>query len=175
MESILLPISTLCWLGVTALYDLHKRSAPNWLTLPVLTASLIWGVIQGEWTVSVFVLMLILVSDLTVIWGITGAAVLVVIYQLLPIPAFTMGLCMKTLGLFGIWSIWKQGKMGGADAKVLLALTQTFGLIILLVVLVTGGLLALYARLKHQSTMPYLVAVFFGSLVYFLKILFTYP
>jgi Flp pilus assembly protein protease CpaA len=175
MNQIILPLSTSCWLGVTALCDLRKRTVPNWLTLPVLGASLLWGFFRGEWAVSTFVLLLILASDLPFAWGAVGAASLVALFQLLPFAAFNADESLKSLALFWIWSLWKLGKMGGADAKVLLALTQTFGLGIFLTVLIAGGVFALFARIRRQFSLPYLVPVFFGSVCFFLGNLLNHP
>jgi Flp pilus assembly protein protease CpaA len=175
MNQIILPLSASCWLGVTAFFDLHKRTVPNWLTLPILGASLLLGFFRGEWPVSTIVLLLILVSDLPFAWGVSVTASLVALFQLLPVAVFSADIGMKTLALFGIWSLWKLGKMGGADAKVLLALTLTFGLGILLAALVSGGVFALFAHLRRQSSLPYLVPVFCGSVVFFLTRLFVQP
>lgn len=167
MNPVLLPLLTSSWLCGAALFDLKKRAVPNWLTLPVLAASLAWGFLRGEWPVSTLVLLLILVSDLPFFWGLAAAAGLVALYQLLPVPSFTGAASLESLLLLGIWTTWKLGKTGGADAKVLLALTLAFGPGICLVVLVTGGIAALIARLRHQESLPYMLPVLAGSILYF--------
>ncbi len=168
MTSVLLPICTTFWLGATALWDLRKRMVPNWLTLPVLAASILWGFFRGDWPIAAFVLLLILLSDLPTAWGALGSASLITLYQLLPGVPFNPGMGIETLALFGIWSVWKLGKMGGADLKVLLAITLVHGPGILLGALLAGGCFALLALLHRQSNLPYLVPVFYGYSCYFL-------
>lgn len=168
MNSVLLPTATTVWLGATALWDLRKRMVPNWLTLPVLVASILWGIFRGDWPIAAFVLLLILLSDLPIVWGVLGAASLIALYQLLPGVPFNPGMGIETLALFGIWCVWKLGKMGGADLKVLLAITLVHGPWILLAALLAGGVFALLALLRHQRTLPFLVPVFYGSSFYFL-------
>ncbi len=68
------------------------------------------------------------------------------------------------LVIFAAWVLWERGAMGGADAKLILALALLFanGVFFLLILLV-GGVQGLVGLIAGKKTIPYTVAITLGT------------
>ncbi len=68
-----------------------------------------------------------------------------------------------------IWLLWDFGLIGGADAKLLIAvLLVTSNPAVLIPIFLAGGVLGLVARLRKKSEIPFVVSIFSGTFLFFL-------
>lgn len=155
----------LIWLSVCVACDLKTRQVPNLLTLIPLVLAGIWRLISGDWQLTLLVIALILISDLPkagwrIPFGILAAF----------IAAGFAGFTEKTpqiVVLFVVWAMWERGLLGGADAKIILALVLLFadGRLLLLI-LIAGGFQGLVALIINRRQIPYTLSIAIGSIVW---------
>ena len=166
MLKLLLLLPLLVWLLVSMIYDLRYREIPAKLTLiPLILAGIYALFVHGAWVSVGFTAALILIADLEprqrrlmFVWVVAAFAA---IFD----PAATVQIVI----LLTIWLLWDFGAMGGADAKLLFVIGLTiqqpvvFGLIAL-----TGGIQGLVALLLHRKEIPFVVAIFVGTIFFVL-------
>jgi Flp pilus assembly protein protease CpaA len=126
--SVLLVVSTLCWLFLVAYQDARKGMVSNWLTVPPLFLSALLWLARGEWSVGLLLAVLLIVGEvldrlhLPAALGIGPAAMMTAIFAAsVPqevSPVLVAWLCA--------WAAWTLPLVGGADAKVLMALVALF-------------------------------------------------
>ena len=130
--------------------------------IPMAAAGLV-GILFGRWSSACLLLALILLSDLSslrVQLGLLGTLIIVLID-----PASAL----LNLSISLLWLLWEKGLLGGADAKILIALLLLWGDPWLLVwVALAGGLQGLLAWLRKQPEIPYTVAILLGSVGFWL-------
>ena len=155
------------WLAVCAICDLRKREVPPALTLLPLFGAVLWNALKGHFTVTVFVILLMILADVPLrMRGFAGALqaallCLVLVTDPQPLPA-----AATMLVAFALWTLWKLEKMGGADAQVLIALALVFGPTVLLPITLAGGVQGLLSLLAKKKTIPYMLSILAGTSVF---------
>ena len=147
------------------LYDLRQREVPIALTLIYLSGSGGAAILQGNWAPLGLTAALIMISD---IHSPNHRRVLAGIAFVL---AFILQPANLTLSLFtlAIWSFWDFGLIGGADAKLLIAvLLVTGNPAVLIPIFLAGGIQGLVARLRNKSEIPFVVSIFSGTFLFLL-------
>ena len=161
-----LPI-VLAWLGWCVWHDLRNREVPNFITIIPMATSCLIGVLFGRWAAAFLVAVLILLADIgsyRVGLGIIATAILA-----LTSPAQSL-ICVSILW---VWLFWERGALGGADAKILIALLQLWGNPSLLIwIALAGGLQGLVAWRRKRREIPYTLAILVGSMGFWFGKLF---
>ena len=155
----------LIWLSVCVAYDLKTRQVPNLLTLLPLVLVSIWRLTSGDWQPIFLIMVLILISDLPKAgWRIPLGILAAVI------AAGFAGFTEKPpqiVVLIVVWAVWERGLLGGADAKIILALVLLFADgRLLLPILIVGGLQGLVALTLKRKQIPYTLSIAIGSIVW---------
>ncbi len=147
------------------LYDLRQREIPIALPLIYPAGGGVVSILHQLWAPLIFTTALILISEIhspdlrRILAGI--ALILAGILQ----PTH-LGLSLSTLV---IWSFWDLGLIGGADAKLMIALLFVTGSpAVLLPIFVAGGIQGLIARLRKKTEIPFVVSIFSGTFLYLL-------
>ncbi len=152
-------------LFVCMIYDLKDREVPMPLTLGCLIGAGVFGLFHGLWSPVLLTIALTHVADFNprekrLAFAFTLSA-FAGIFQ----PA-TAIICVVILG---VWMLWEFGIMGGADVKLLIAITLITGNpAILIPVSVVGGIQGVIASLRKQREIPFVVSIFCGALFFLL-------
>lgn len=147
------------------IYDLKDREVPMPLTLGSLAGAGILGLFHGLWSPVLLTIALTHVADFNprekrLAFALTLSA-FAGIFQ--PDAAL---LCAVILS---IWMLWEFGIMGGADVKLLVAITiMTGNSTILIPIAVAGGIQGVIASLRKQREIPFVVSIFCGTLFFVL-------
>jgi Flp pilus assembly protein protease CpaA len=153
------------WLLACAISDLRTRTVPTWLTVVPLLGATVWVAWRGAWPLAFLVLTLVALDDLH--WRARGflgglqGLLLLFTWQLDGLAGLGTG-----LALLAIWLCWKLGAFGGADAQVLMTLTLLFQPAVLLPVALASGLQGLVQWLRKKPTLPAMLAMLAGTLLY---------
>lgn len=152
----------LLWLGICVVFDLRTRQVPTPLTIIPLFLAAGWRLSLDGWQLVLLTAVLVLLSHLprakwriplgccAAIGGISIAGSPDKVYALLVI--------------FAVWALWEIGATGGADAKIIIALVLFFADGLLLVpIALAGGIQGLAALIAGRKTIPYTVAITFGT------------
>lgn len=145
------------------IFDLRNRTVPMPLTLGGLAFSALFALYHQLWFPVLLTTVLIVLSDvqpkrrrLIFALALTIAAVIV------QPDAVTI-----SVAILIVWSMWELRLLGGADAKLMIAITLFFGSpTFLLPVAVAGGIQGFIAHLRNQRTIPFVVSIFFGTMLY---------
>ncbi len=149
----------LLWLLACVRHDLRSREVPVWLTVAPLAIAGLIGVLLGRWAPACLVLALVLISDLPS--GRVGTALPATLVLLLLDPA----LGWLDFSILATWLLWEKGAMGGADAKMILALLLLYGQAgLLLWIALAGGIQGVVAWSRKQKEIPYTVSILMGWL-----------
>jgi len=157
------------WLGVCAVWDIKTRKVPNVLSLSGLAYGLLVASMQENWPAAALAVVLVFLSDLP-----KPIASFVSIIALGFAGAFTylkLGLGMEAIlaqcVLVVVWQMWLRGLTGGADAKILMGLVLIYGSGIFLAATFAGGVMGLFALLRKQRMLPYVLPIAVGSAAFF--------
>jgi Flp pilus assembly protein protease CpaA len=160
-----MPISiiTLIALFVCMVFDLRLHTIPPALSIGFLVGSAIFSVSQTIWAPVGIVIILILVSDINPKYlrliGSTASLILSSILQ----PEYAA----IHLALFGIWFLWELKALGGADVKLLFGLLLLFpNPSILIPIALLGGIQGVFAKIRKQKEIPFVVSIFGGTVIY---------
>jgi Flp pilus assembly protein protease CpaA len=159
-------VLALPWLFLCTLHDLRSRTVPAWLTIPPLLGSVAWNAWQGSWAVSLLMLTLVFLDDLS--WHLRG--ILAGLQGLLLLFAWQQaGFDGVILGLtlLSIWLSWKLGAFGGADVQVLMALSLFFGSAILVPVALMNAIQGLAGMVMKRKTIPAMLSILAGACFFF--------
>ncbi len=152
----------IAWLIACILFDLCMREVPAILTVPPLILAAIWRLIHGDWKIVLVVAALVVISDFPL------APVRIPLACLASFLAYIVGdppISLSVLfAILVVWVMWELGATGGADAKIIIALFLFFGDGRLLVpILLAGGVQGLGGWITQKKTIPYTVAITFGT------------
>lgn len=165
-QTVLLPLLIL-WLLVCMIHDLRSREVPEKLTLYPLIAAGLYGLLQGQWMPVLLLPVLIIVSD----WEPRGKRLLSAVVGSVFTSIFDERTVVPVVALFTIWLLWEMGAMGGADAKLLMVITLVIGSPwMLALIALVGGVQGLFGLLIRKRSVPYVVAIFVGTLLYAVNI-----
>jgi Flp pilus assembly protein protease CpaA len=156
------------WLALCTWHDLRTRTVPALLTIPPLLAAMAWHGCSESWPVAVLAMTLLVLDDLPWRWR----GILAGVQGLLLAAAWgASGVTSALLGLtlIGIWSLWKSGAIGGADAQVVMTLALFLGLGILVPVALATGVQALLQKFRGRDTIPAMLGILAGVGLYNLK------
>lgn len=161
-HTVLLPL-LIGWLLACMIYDLHSRQVPDKLTLYPLIAAGLYGLLQGQWMLVLLLPVLMIVSD----WEPRGKRLLFAGVASAFAAIFDERTAVPVFALFTIWLLWEMGAMGGADAKLLMVITMVIGSPwVLALIAMAGGVQGLFGLLTRKRSVPYVVAIFAGTLLY---------
>jgi Flp pilus assembly protein protease CpaA len=148
---------------VATYYDLRSREVPAWLTLTTLLGSGAYAIYRGLWMPALLTVALCLISEMTIPLQRRAFAVVISAFAAIFQPSSTI-IC---LALFITWLLWDLGHMGGADMKLMIASTLAFGSpAVLIPITIMGGFQGAVALLRKQTSVPYVLSIFLGTLVY---------
>lgn len=148
---------------VATYYDLRSREVPAWLTSTSLLGTGAYATYLGFWMPAFLTVALCLVSEMTIPAQRRSFAIVISAFTAIFQPSSTM-IC---LALFTIWILWDLGHMGGADMKLMIAATLAFGSpAVLIPITIVGGFQGVVALLHKQTSVPYVLSIFLGTLVY---------
>ncbi len=161
-QTVLLPL-LIVWLLVCMIHDLRSRQVPDKLTLYPLIAAGLYGFVQGQWMPVLLLPMLIIVSD----WEPRGKRLLFAGVASAFAAILDERKVVLVVALFTIWLLWEMSAMGGADAKLLMVITLVTGNPwVLALIALAGGVQGLFGLLTRKRSVPYVVAIFAGTLLY---------
>ena len=165
-QTVLLPLLIL-WLLVCMIHDLRSRQVPEKLTLYPLIAAGLYGLVQGQWMPVLLLPVLIIISD----WEPRGKRLLFAVVASVFAAIFDERTVVPVVALFTIWLLWEMGAMGGADAKLLMVITLVVSSPwVLTLIALVGGVQGLIGLLTRKRSVPYVVAIFAGTLLYAVNI-----
>lgn len=132
------------------------------MTLTTLLGSGAYAVINGSWMQALLTLALCLVSEMSIPLQRRSFAVDISAFSAIFQPSSTI-IC---LAIFTIWLLWDLGHTGGADMKLMIATTLTFGSpAILIPVTILSGFQGAVALLRMQTYVPSVLSIFLGTLL----------
>lgn len=154
----------ICALLLIATYfDLRFREVPPWLTLTSLIGSGIYAVFHGLWIPALLTVALCLVSEMTIPLQRRSFAVVISTFAII----FQPSSIIACLALFTIWLLWDLGHIGGADMKLMIAATLAFGSpAVVIPITIVGGFQGAVALMRKQTSVPYVLSIFLGTLIY---------
>ena len=164
-------IVLLALLFACTIYDLRDREVPMAFTNGGLVGAGIYALCNGLCTPVLLTIALIYGADFNprakrLTFALTVSALLV-IFQ----PAQAL-ICILILG---VWLLWEFGVLGGADGKLLIAVTLVFGNpIILIPISIAGGIQGLIASLQKKKEIPFVASIFCGTLLFVVYPHFSY-
>jgi Flp pilus assembly protein protease CpaA len=148
---------------IATYFDLRFREVPAWLTLTALLESGAYAVFNGFWMPALLTVALCLVSEITIPVQRRSFAAVISAFSAIFLPSSTIA----CLALFSIWLLWDLGHIGGADLKLMIAATLAFGSpAVLIPITIVGGFQGGAALLRKRTTVPYVLSIFLGTLVY---------
>ena len=123
-----LVIPALLWLFAVAWQDARKHEVSPWLTVPPLFASAFWWLAKGEWSVGAFLVVLLVVGEVFERLHLPAA---LGIGPVILVAGFLAGQSPQDVHLVltawaCAWPAWTLHLVGGADAKVFMALVAFF-------------------------------------------------
>lgn len=148
---------------VATYYDLRFREAPAWLTISTLLGSGTYAIYRGLWMPAFLTIALCLISEMTIPLQRRSFAAVISAFSAIFQPAAAI-IC---LALFTIWLLWDLGHMGGADMKLMITATLAFcSPAVLIPITIIGGFQGALALLRKQTSVPYVLSIFLGTLFY---------
>jgi Flp pilus assembly protein protease CpaA len=148
---------------IATYYDLRSREVPAWLTISTLLGSGAYAIYRGLWMPAILTIALCLVSEMTIPLQRRSFAAVISVFSAIFQPAGAI-IC---LALFTIWLLWDLGHMGGADMKLMIAATLAFcSPAVLIPITIIGGFQGALALLRKQTSVPYVLSIFLGTLFY---------
>ncbi len=155
----------MAWLVTCVIFDLRFRQVPPLLTIPPLVLSGLWRLIQGEWSIVILVVALILISDFRwPKWRIPLACLVTKLTLTITSPPETI---YALLVIFAAWALWEIGATGGADAKLIISLVLLFGNgLFFIPIVMAGGIQGLVGLISRKKTIPYTVAITLGTVTW---------
>ncbi|HOD05484.1 MAG TPA: hypothetical protein PKH92_10615 [Anaerolineaceae bacterium] len=148
--------------------DVKTRKVPNVLTLTVLVYGMISASIRGNWPAALLVVLFVILSDLRQSIASPVSLLALAIAGIVSWQKLGLGLdaILVQIMMFVIWQMWLHRLTGGADAKILLALTLLYGSGIFLAATLAGGVFGLVALLFKKRTLPYVLPIAAGAIVF---------
>ena len=121
-------VLALLWLFAVAWQDAREREVSPWLTVPPLFASAFWWLARGEWSVSAFLVVLLIVGEVFERLHLPPA---LGIGPVIVVASWLAGQSPQDVRLIltawaCAWPAWTLHFVGGADAKVFMALVAFF-------------------------------------------------
>ena len=126
--SALVIVPALCWLFLVAYQDARKGMVPNWLTVPPLFLSAFLWLARGTWSLGLLLAILLIVGEvldrlhLPAALGIGPAAMATAVLA----ASTPQAVSLVLVAWLCAWVAWTLHLVGGADAKVLMALVALF-------------------------------------------------
>jgi Flp pilus assembly protein protease CpaA len=152
-----LSLISLPWLLAVARQDARTRQVGNWLTVPPLFAGALLWLWRGKWQVAVLLVGLLLIADLlhrrgrSLAMGLGPGLLLTVFLS----RGTDRDMALVLVAWFCAWAAWIMHLVGGADAKVLMALVAFMPDFRLLALLfgaqITWSIYHLALRYKKQA------------------------
>ena len=166
MADLILFVLLLAWLFVCMVYDLRFREVPAKLTIfPFIIAGL-YALWRGWWVPPLLATALIFISDLEPRERRYAFAGLFSAFAAIFEPATALTVAI----LATIWVLWEVRAMGGADAKLLMVIALILPTpAVFLWIALAGGLQGLVAFGMRKKEVPYIVAIFAGTLLFSLQ------
>lgn len=151
--------------------DVKTRKVPNVLTLTVLAYGMISASIRGNWPAALLVVAYILLSDMPKMTASLTSTLSLLLLGIAGVASWHsldlgMDAILVQVVMFIVWQMWAKGLTGGADAKILLALTLLYGSGIFLAATLAGGVFGLVALLFKKRTLPYVLPIAAGAIVF---------
>jgi Flp pilus assembly protein protease CpaA len=157
-KSVLLVLLLVC-----AVYDLRDREVPMPLTLGALVGAGVYALFSGIWSPVLLTIALTHVADINPREKRLAFALTLSVFSGL----FQPGAAFICAVILSVWMLWEFGVMGGADTKLLIAITlMTGNPAILIPISVAGGIQGVIASLRNQREIPFVVSIFCGSLLF---------
>lgn len=152
-------------LFVGMIYDLRDREVPMPLTLGCLIGPGVYALLSGLWSPVLLTIALTHVADFNPREKRLAFALTLSAFAGLLQPAASL----NCLVILGFWMLWEFGIMGGADVKLLIAITLVTGNPgFLIPISIAGGIQGVIASLRKQKEVPFVVSIFCGSLLFVL-------
>jgi Flp pilus assembly protein protease CpaA len=158
-------IALLVLLFMSMIYDQRKREVPMSLTVAGLVGSGFYAILNGLWTPVLLTAVLTLVSDFN------HRAIRLAIAMISSVIASIVqpGGVLICATIFSVWVLWEFGILGGADAKLLMTAVLVLGNpAVLIPISIVGGIQGVIASLQKKKEIPFIVSIFFGTLLFVL-------
>ena len=148
------------------IYDLRFREVPAKLTIFPLIIAGLYALWRGWWVPPLLAAGLILISDFEPRERRYAFAGLVSAFSAIFEPATALTVAI----LATIWVLWEIRAMGGADAKLLMVIALLLPQpVVFLWIALAGGIQGLVAFGMRKKEVPYIVAIFAGTLLFSLQ------
>ena len=156
-------IALLALLFMSMLYDLRKHEVPMFLTVTGLVGSGLYAILNGLWTPVLLTVILTLVSDLN-----SRGKLLAIAMTSSVIASFVQpGGVLICATIFSVWALWEFGILGGADAKLMIAVVLILGNpAVIIPISIAGGIQGVVASLQKKKEIPFVVSIFCGTLLF---------
>jgi Flp pilus assembly protein protease CpaA len=139
------------WLIALAVQDVRRGEVTNWLTALPLLAVTAWRTLSGGWPIGLALALILAGSEWPVL-----AAPSVGLMALCAWAAAPLGIDVAVWAWTFVYALWLLRVIGGADAKVVMALTALFpdGRLAWLLLLCWFGLSVVYLLHRHGRHAP---------------------
>jgi hypothetical protein len=147
------------------IYDLRVHEVPMPLTVGGLVGAGVYALFHGLWSPVLLTIALTLLSDLNPRLKRLAFSLILAAFAAIIQPASAL-ICVLILGA---WTVWEFSILGGADAKLLIASTLVLANpIVVIPISIAGGIQGVIASLQKERVIPFVTAIFCGTLFFFL-------
>jgi len=146
-----LRLAVSAWLVALAVADVRKGEVTNWATVPPLLIATAWQTLTGGWPLALMLALILAGAQ----WPVLAAPSLGLMV-LCAWFATPLGLDVAVWAWAFVYIVWQIGVIGGADAKVVMALVALFpdGRLAWLLLLCWFGLSVVYLLHRHGWRAP---------------------
>jgi Flp pilus assembly protein protease CpaA len=139
------------WLVYLAVADLRKGEVTNWVTVPPLLAVTAWQALTGGWPLALMLVLILIGAQWTPL-TVPSVGLMAVCSWLSTLVGREVVMWAWTF----VYVLWLLRVIGGADAKVVMALTALFpdGRLAWLLLLCWFGLSVVYLLHRHGRHAP---------------------
>ena len=167
--TVIIALLVSAWLITCSVCDWRKREVPTWLAVIPMAMAVLWSAIYGNAPAALLAVLMLLATNFerspAILLSIVSLAF--VLFLGCFILDHTFELFLPIFIILGIALLWFFGGTGGSDAMILMSITLVFGTPALMYAIFAGGVFGVVGLAIKKKTMPYVIPITTGMIVYF--------